>query len=304
MNAGPQRAAEDGPRDRQGRPRPRGIAHTRHDPEERPRSPQEARRPQDSRAGGRARAGPRTPRAAAAPRRLRACAGLGGRGPAPPGGGGRTARRPGARGPRMRASRRTRPAPPGGGGGTGRATGRAGGAARLAPRRRLRHPLPSPASSSGALTWPRTQESRCSVRSPGVGPAVLQGALQRPARPGRRSRRPGAGGLARGGVSAPGRPHRRVPAGPHGKRPTASGGGTGAEAEGAPCSPRAAAAPRRWKGFGGRGVEGVWGFLRMLCVRAQPSLTLCDLTDCNLPGFIVHGKDTEVGCNFLLQYCQ
>ena len=43
----------------------------------------------------------------------------------------------------------------------------------------------------------------------------------------------------------------------------------------------------------------------VLCLVAQSCSTLCDPTDCNLPGFSAHGdspgKNTGVGCHVLLQ---
>ena len=43
----------------------------------------------------------------------------------------------------------------------------------------------------------------------------------------------------------------------------------------------------------------------VLCLVAQSCSTLCDPTDCNLPGFSAHGdspgKNTGVGCHALIQ---
>ena len=48
-----------------------------------------------------------------------------------------------------------------------------------------------------------------------------------------------------------------------------------------------------------------WYVLSLLCVRAQLYPTLCDPMDCSPPGSSIHrdspGKNTEVGCHFLLQ---
>ena len=54
-------------------------------------------------------------------------------------------------------------------------------------------------------------------------------------------------------------------------------------------------------------LVGIWASKEdaILCLVAQSCLTLCNLMDCRLPGFSVHGnspgKDTGVGCHALLQ---
>ena len=54
-------------------------------------------------------------------------------------------------------------------------------------------------------------------------------------------------------------------------------------------------------------LVGIWASKEdaILCLVAQSCLTLCDLMDCSLPGFSVHGnspgKATGVGCHALLQ---
>ena len=49
-------------------------------------------------------------------------------------------------------------------------------------------------------------------------------------------------------------------------------------------------------------------FLLTVCLVAQLCLSLCDPMDCSLPGSSVHGdspgKNTGVGCHFLLQACK
>ena len=54
-------------------------------------------------------------------------------------------------------------------------------------------------------------------------------------------------------------------------------------------------------------LAGIWASKEdaILCLVAQSCLTLCDLMDCSLPGFSVHGnssgKNTGVGCHYPLQ---